>query len=84
VTPSAAHRAPPLRPRCAARSRAATTAGRSKGRNGYGNTPLGRSLNQALLPPGEWREENLTRIATVRGRRPDIPIRDELELEFDL
>jgi DNA-binding HxlR family transcriptional regulator len=39
----------------------------------YSLTPLGQSLNEALLPLGDWGEENLTRIATVRGRPPRYP-----------
>jgi DNA-binding HxlR family transcriptional regulator len=34
----------------------------------YSLTPLGRSLNDALLPLGEWGEQNLEGIAAVRGR----------------
>jgi DNA-binding HxlR family transcriptional regulator len=39
----------------------------------YSLTPLGQSLNEALLPLGDWGEENLTRIATVRGRPSRYP-----------
>jgi DNA-binding HxlR family transcriptional regulator len=34
----------------------------------YSLTPLGHSLNAALLPLGDWGEAHMESIATVRGR----------------
>jgi DNA-binding HxlR family transcriptional regulator len=44
----------------------------------YSLTPLGESLNAALLPLGDWGEQHMARIASVRGRPPSVADVSEL------